>query len=37
MSATPTKAQKVAWNPSLERLYESWHRRVSPRPSTAIA
>jgi hypothetical protein len=29
MSATPTKAQKVAWNPSLERLYESWHRRVA--------
>jgi hypothetical protein len=28
MATTPTKA-KVVWNPSLERLYEAWHRRVA--------
>jgi hypothetical protein len=29
MATAPTKAQRAAWNPSLERLYESWHRRVA--------
>ena len=29
MRTTPTKSQKVVWNDSLERLYESWHRRVA--------
>jgi hypothetical protein len=28
MATTPTKT-KVVWSPSLERLYEAWHRRVA--------
>jgi hypothetical protein len=28
MSTSPTKT-KVVWNDSLERLYDSWHRRVA--------
>jgi hypothetical protein len=29
MATSPTKTQKPVWNDALERLYESWHRRVA--------
>jgi hypothetical protein len=29
MTTTPAKASKVAWDDEVERVYDSWHRRVA--------